>query len=62
MYRRKGVGDNFSPYDEFKKYFLCVHHFKADEIRVSLGTVRKTLKPGAIPGIWNLKIQLKSSL
>ena len=45
MYRRKGAGDNFSPYDESKKYFVCEHHFKAVEIRVSLGIGRKTLKP-----------------
>ena len=62
MYRRKGAGDNFSPYDESKKYFVCEHHFKADEIRVSLGIGRKTLKPGAIPTIFNFKIQVKSSL
>ena len=55
MYRRKGAGDNFSPYDESKKYFVCEHHFKADEIRVSLGICRKTLKPGAIPSIFNFK-------
>ena len=55
MYRRKGAGDNFSPYDESKKYFVCEHHFKADEIRVSLGIGRKTLKPGAIPSIFNFK-------
>ena len=55
MYQRKGAGDNFSPYDESKKYFVCEHHFKADEIRVSLGIGRKTLKPGAIPSIFNFK-------
>ena len=55
MYRRKGAGDNFSPYDESKKYFVCEHHFKADEIRVSLGMGRKTLKPGAIPTRFNFK-------
>ena len=29
MYRRKGAGDNFSPYDEAKEYFVCentIHH------------------------------------
>ena len=62
LYRRKGLGYNFSPYDESKKYFVCEHHFKADEIRVSLGIGRKTLKPGAIPTIFNFKIQVKSSL
>ena len=45
----KGAGDNFSSYDESKKYFVCEHYFKADKIRVSLGIGRKTLKPGAIP-------------
>ena len=38
-----------------QKYFVCEHHFKADEIRVSLGICRKTLKPGAIPSIFNFK-------
>ena len=45
LYWRKGAGGDFSPYDESKKYFVCEHHFKADEIRVSLGIGRKTLKP-----------------
>ena len=31
VYGRKEAGDNFSPYDESKKYFVCEHHFKADE-------------------------------
>ena len=31
-HQRKGAGENFSPYDEFKKYFVCEHHFKAEEI------------------------------
>ena len=51
----QGARDNFSPYDESKKYFVCEHHFKADEIRVSLGIDQKTLKPGAIPTIFNFK-------
>ena len=51
----KGAGDNFSSYDESKKYFVCEHYFKADKIRVSLGIGRKTLKPGAIPTIFNFK-------
>ena len=55
MHWRKGAGDNFSPYDESKKYFACEHHFKAGKIRVSLGIGRKTLKPGAIPSIFNFK-------
>ena len=55
MYPGKGARDNFSLYDEPKKYFVCEHHFKADEIRVSLGIGRKTLKPGAIPSIFNFK-------
>ena len=55
MYRRKGAGDNFSPYDESKKYFVYEHHFKANEIRVSLGIGRKSLKPGAIASIFNFK-------
>ena len=62
MYRRKGAGDNFSPYDESKKYFVCEHYFKADEIRVSLGIGRKTLKPGAILVYLTSKIQVKSNL
>ena len=32
MYWRKRTGDNFSPYDESKKYFARELHFKADEI------------------------------
>ena len=55
MYRRKGAGDNFSPYDESKKYFVCERHFKADEIRVSLGIRWRILKPGVIPSILNFK-------
>ena len=55
MYRRKGADDNFRPYDESKKYFVSEHHFKADEIRVSLGIGRKILKPGVIPSIFNFK-------
>ena len=55
MYQRKGAGDNFSPYDKSKKYFACEHHFKADQIRVSLGIGRKTLRPGAIASIFNFK-------
>ena len=44
MYRRKGAGES-------KKYFVCEHHFKAEEILVSLRIGRKTLKPGAISKI-----------
>ena len=55
MYRRKGAGDNFSRYSESKKYFACEYHFKADEIHVSLGIGRKTLKPGVISNIFNFK-------
>ena len=62
MYQRKGAGDNFSPNDESNKYFVCEHHFKAEEIRVSLGIGRKTLKPGVIPNIFNFKNPIKSSL
>ena len=62
MYRRKVAGNNFSPYDESKKYFVWEHHFKADEIRVSLRIGRKTLKPGAILVYLTSKNQVKSSL
>ena len=55
MYPRKRAGDNFSPYDESKKYFVCEHHFKADEIRVRLGIGWKTLKAGVIHSIFNFK-------
>ena len=51
----KGAGDNCSSYDESKNYFVCEHDFKADKIRVSLGIDWKTLKPGAIPSIFNFK-------
>ena len=44
MYRRKEA-------DESKKYFVCEHHFKAEEVLVSLRIGRKTLKPGAISKI-----------
>ena len=43
LYERKGAGGNFSPYDESKKYFVCEHHFKVDEIRFSFGIRRKGL-------------------
>ena len=56
VYQRKGVRGNFSPYDESKKYFVCEHHFIADDIHVSLGIDRKTLKPGVKPSIIKLKI------
>ena len=59
LYERKGAGGNFSPYDESKKYFVCEHHFKVDEIRFSLGIRRKTLKPGIIPSIFNFKTPSK---
>ena len=53
--QRKGAGGNFRPYDESKKYFVCEHHFIADDIHVSLGIDRKTLKPGVKPSIFNFK-------
>ena len=59
LYERKGAGGNFSPYDESKKYFVCEHHFKVDEIRFSFGIRRKTLKPGIIPSIFNFKTPSK---
>ena len=55
VYRRKGAGDKFSPYDESKNYFVCEHHFSTDNIRVSLGIGWKTLKPGVIPSTFNFK-------
>ena len=55
VYWIKAAGDNFSPYYESKKYFICEHHLKADKICVSLGIGWKTLKPGAIPSIFNFK-------
>ena len=59
LHRRKGAGDNFRPYDESQRYFVCEHHFKADEIRVSVGIGRKTLKPGVIPSIFNFNNRSK---
>ena len=55
MYWRKEAGGKFSLYDEFKKYFVCEHHVKGDEIRVSSGIGQKTLKPSVIPSIINFK-------
>ena len=55
VYQRKGVGGNFSPYDESKNYFFCEHHFIADDIHVILGIDRKTLKPGVKPSIITLR-------
>ena len=52
---KRSACDSFSPYDESKRYFICEHHFKVDEIRFSLGISRKTLKPGVIPSIFNQK-------
>ena len=55
MYWTKGAGDNFSSYDESENYFVCEHHFKADDIHVSLGIGWKTLKLGVIPSTFNFK-------
>ena len=41
--------------DESKKYFVCEHHFREEEIRVSLGIGRKILKPGVIASMFNFK-------
>ena len=51
MYWRKGTGDNFGPYDKSKKYFVCEHHFKAEDVRVSFEIGRNTRKPGFIRSI-----------
>ena len=59
LHQRKGAGDNFRPYDESKRYFVCKHHFKADQIRVSVGIGWKTLKPGVIPCIFNFNNRSK---
>ena len=51
-YRRKGVGDNFNINAQT---VVCEFHFKAEEIRVSLGIGRKTLVKGAVPSIFRFK-------
>ena len=53
IYRRNGAGDNLNPQDESKKYFICGHHFKADDIRFNLVVGRNTLKPDVVPGIFD---------
>ena len=55
QYRRKGSGDTFDPWDRTKRYFVCEFHFKGEEMRVSLGIGRKTLKPGVVPNIFKFK-------
>ena len=54
MYRRKGAGDNFSPYDEAKKYFVCentMHHTTKQRRYVLAFELVGNLKPGAISKI-----------
>ena len=52
QYRRKGAGDQFSITE---KTAVCEFHFKAEEIRVSLGIGRKTLVKDAVPSIFSFK-------
>ena len=59
---QRGADDNYSLQAESKKYFVCEHHFKADEICVRLGIGRKTLKPGVIPGIFKGYLRYKTIL
>ena len=49
-YRRKGGKDNFDI--NGKNVFICEFHFNSQDIKVSLGIGRKTVKPGAIPTIF----------
>ena len=54
MYRRKGAGDNFSPHDEAKKYFVCentMHHTTKQRRYVLAFELIGNLKPGAISKI-----------
>lgn len=57
-YRRKGGKDNFDPSN--KNVHICEFHFKSEDIKVSLGIGRKTIKTGVIQSIlernenWNL--------
>ena len=52
QYRRKGAGDNF----EIKKStVLCEFHFEAQDIKVSLGQGKKTLKANATPKVFSFK-------
>ena len=46
LYRRKGAKDDFTITNYTR---ICEFHFKSDDINVSLGIGRKTLKKGAIP-------------
>lgn len=49
-YRRKGTGDNFDPRNN--TYFVCEFHFKADDIKVSHGIGRKTIRTGILPSVF----------
>lgn len=53
-YRRKGFDDTYDPTNK-DKYFVCEFHFKLEDIRVSIGIGRKTLKPGVVPTIFKFK-------
>ena len=48
--------------DESKKHSVCEHHFRKEEIRVSIGIGRKTLKPGVIASMFNFKNPSKIKL
>ena len=61
IYQRKRSGDYLYPYGESKYYFSYEHHFKADDICVSLEIGGKTLKPGVTPYLIS-EMQLKLSL
>ena len=50
-YRRKGGVDKF---DVRKKLYICEFHFNANEISISLGIGRKTLKKDVLPTKFDL--------
>ena len=52
-YWRKGGDDNFSVTK--KSTVICEYHFKESEVRISIGSGRKTLVTGAIPSIFSWK-------
>ena len=51
QYRRKGTGDNFN----IGKARICEHHFKREEIKVSLGRGIKSLNKNVVPSVFSFK-------
>ena len=55
QFRKRGGSDTFDPNDPQKTYYVCEFHFKAGEIRVSLGTGRKTIITGKVPSVFEFR-------